>query len=239
MKKIITLSIVLLVSTCIQAQFFNKKIVGNGNEIETTRSTSDYDGLNVLGSFDVKLVKGTEGDLKVHIEKNLLPYLITEVKKGKLNIRWKKNTNIRTKKGVLIEVPFQSIASIALVGSGDIFSDETIQEKNFKISLSGSGDIVLNIDSELTKASISGSGDIKLEGSSTVLKCAVAGSGDFSGSNFKCENVTISIAGSGDASVFANKNLKASVAGSGDIDYYGNPTTEDTSVSGSGEITMR
>ncbi|PCI32236.1 MAG: DUF2807 domain-containing protein [Flavobacteriaceae bacterium] len=239
MKKIITLSIILLVSTCIQAQFFNKKIVGNGNEIQTTRTTSDYSGISVLGSFDVKLIKGTEGDLKIHIEENLLPYLITEVSKGKLKIRWKKNVNIRTKKGVLIVVPFQSIETVAMVGSGDIFSDETIEEDTFKISLSGSGDIVLNIDSELTKASISGSGDIKLQGRSNTLKCSVAGSGDFSGRDFKCENVSISIAGSGDASVFASKNLNASVAGSGDIDYYGNPKREDISVSGSGEITMR
>ncbi|PCH99971.1 MAG: DUF2807 domain-containing protein [Flavobacteriaceae bacterium] len=239
MKKIITLSIILLISTSIQAQFFKEKIVGNGNKIETSRNTSEYDGITVLGSFDVKLIKGTEGDLKIHIEKNLLPYLITEVKKGKLHIRWQKNINIKTKKGVLIEVPFQSIETVAMVGSGDIFSDEKIKEKNFKISLSGSGDIVLTIDSELTKVSISGSGDIELNGKSNELKCSVAGSGDFSGKNFKCEKVSISIAGSGDASVFASEDLSASVAGSGDIEYYGNPKIEAISVSGSGEISMR
>jgi len=239
MKKTITLSIILLVSTIMQAQIFSKKIIGNEHKIETTRTTSDYNDISVSGSFDVKLIKGKEGKLKIHIEENLLPYLITEVSKGKLKIRWKKGVNIRTKKEVLIEIPFQSLESVALAGSGKIYSNETIKEDTLKIALSGSGDIVLTIDTELTKTSISGSGSVKLKGVSNALKCSLAGSGDFSGKSFKCQNVSISIAGSGDASVFASETLSASVAGSGDIAYYGNPKTENISVSGSGEVSMR
>ncbi|PCH76012.1 MAG: DUF2807 domain-containing protein [Flavobacteriaceae bacterium] len=238
MKKLITICIILLSSTVLQAQFFSKKITGNKQEIKTTRNTPEYDGIVVLGSFDVKLVKGTEGNLTIHIEENLAPYLITEVSKGKLTIRWKKGIHIRTKKHVLIEVPIQSIAALSLIGSGNIYTDETIKEETFKISISGSGDIMLTLDTDLTKSSIAGSGNIKLKGISKKLKCAVSGSGGFYGKDFKCKNVHVSIAGSGDAAVFASDKLSASIAGSGDISYYGNPTTEDINVSGSGKVSM-
>lgn len=239
MKKIITLSITLLISIGIQAQIFTKQISGNKNQIETKRTTPDYDGISILGSFDIKLIKGTEGDLKIQIEENLLPYLITKVTNGKLEIRWKKNSNIRTKKQVLIVVPFQSITSISLIGSGNIIAKETIKEDFLKIAITGSGDIILAVKNELTKASISGSGSIKLKGDSNKLNCSVAGSGDFYGKNLSCNNVTVSIAGSGNASVFANQHINASIAGSGDIYYYGNPKTEDINISGSGEVSMR
>ncbi len=239
MKKLITLSIVLLISTCIQAQFFNKKIKGNGHKIQTTRVTSDYEKITISGSFNIKLIKGTVGKLKIHIEENLMPYLITEVNKGTLNIHWKKNMHIKTRRSVLIEVPFKSLNAISMSGSGDVFSDETITTDYLKIALAGSGDIVLHINSKLTKATIAGSGNLKLKGTSTQLKCSVAGSGGFSGKSLKCQEVNVSVIGSGDASVFTTKSLKASLSGSGDITYYGKPTKEKIHVVGSGKVVMR
>ncbi|MBL4746165.1 MAG: DUF2807 domain-containing protein [Flavobacteriaceae bacterium] len=239
MRKIIAISFVLLVSTCMQAQFFNKNSKGNKHEIKTTRNTSDYNDISVLGSFDVLLVKGTEGTLKIQIEENLLPYLITEVSRGKLSIRWKKNSNIHSRKRVKIKIPIQSIENISLIGSGNISTDEILKEDTLNISITGSGAIKLTVETSLTKVKITGSGNIQLEGNSRQLKCTLAGSGDFSGGNFKCENVHVSVVGSGDASVFVSQQLNASIAGSGELTYYGHPTMEKINVVGSGEVRMQ
>ena len=54
-------------------------------------------------------------------------------------------------------------------------------------------------------------------------------------SKLEAGRVKISIAGSGDAAVWARESLSVSVAGSGDVKYYGDPAVS-RSVVGSGSI---
>ena len=104
------------------------------------------------------------------------------------------------------------------------------------MSLSGSGDVVLDVNTQSVSGKVSGSGDLTLRGTTNTLKASVAGSGDFHGFDLKSVNTDVSVNGSGDATVYCSGELKARVSGSGDIEYRGNPKTKDTKVSGSGSI---
>jgi len=238
MKKLAIIIILLTFTANVDAQWYGKKIKGNGNVVTKTRNVSEYDQIAVAGSFDVKLVAGKEGNLTIKVEENLLEYLITEVKDGKLKIKWEKGVNINTTKELLVTVPFEDIEAVSLAGSGDVFSEDTIKTGNLKVALAGSGDIKLNINASNISSAVSGSGDIKLMGSSENLKCAIAGSGDIDGYELESNNVEVSIAGSGDIKVNAKENLKARISGSGDVYYKGNPK-QDVKVSGSGSVSSR
>ncbi len=238
MKKLAIIIVLLAFTANVNAQWYGKKIKGNGNVVTKTRNVSEYDQIAVAGSFDVKLVAGKEGKLTIKVEENLLEYLITEVKDGKLKIKWEKGVNINTTKELLVTVPFEDIEAVSLAGSGDVFSEDTIKTDNLKVALAGSGDMKLNINASSISSAVSGSGDIKLMGSSENLKCAVAGSGDINGYELASNNVEVSIAGSGDIKVNAKENLKARISGSGDVYYKGNPR-QDVKVSGSGSVSSR
>jgi len=238
MKKLAIIIILLTFTANANAQWYGKKIKGNGKVVTETRNVSDYDEIAVAGSFDVKLVAGKEGKITIEIEDNLLEYLITEVKEGKLKIKWEKGININTTKELLVTVPFEDIEAVSLAGSGDVFSEDTIKTDNLKVALAGSGDIKLNINAIGISSAVSGSGDIKLMGSTENLKCAIAGSGDINGYELVSNNVEVSIAGSGDIKVNAKENLKARISGSGDVYYKGNPR-QDVKVSGSGSVSSR
>ncbi len=238
MKKLAIIIILLAFTANVNAQWYGKKIKGNGNVVTKTRNVSEYDQIAVAGSFDVKLLAGKEGKLTIKGEENLLEYLITEVKDGKLKIKWEKGVNINTTKELLVTVPFEDIEAVSLAGSGDVFSEDTIKTDNLKVALAGSGDMKLNIKASSISSALSGSGDIKLMGSSDNLKCAIAGSGDIDGYELSSNNVEVSIAGSGDIKVNAKENLKARISGSGDVYYKGNPR-QDVKVSGSGSVSSR
>ena len=238
MKKFTIIIILLAFTANVNAQWYGKRIKGNGNVVTETRNVSDYSQIAVAGSFDVKLIAGKEGKLTIQGEDNLLEYLITEVKEGKLKIKWEKGVNINTTKELLVTVPFEDIEAVSLAGSGDVFSEDTIKADNLKVALAGSGDIKLDINASSISSAISGSGDIQLTGSSENLKCAIAGSGDINGYELASNNVEVSIAGSGDIKVNAKENLKARISGSGDVYYKGNPR-QDVKVSGSGSVSSR
>lgn len=238
MKKLATLGLVLLFSATASAQW-GKKVKGNGNITTIERSTGDYDRIGVSGFFDVDLVSGSEGELTLKGESNLLEHIITEVKNGQLNIKVEKGYNLRPsnwKDGIHITVPVESIDAVALSGSGDIVGKTKIKSNNFQTSMSGSGDITLEVEANTVSTSMSGSGDIRLSGSANSFDASVSGSGNIAAFNLEADKVEATVSGSADIEVTANKILKARVSGSGDINYKGSPGKVDTKTSGSGDI---
>jgi len=239
MKKLAALSLVVLFTLSCTAQW-GKKVNGNGNMVTIERSTGDYDAVAVSGWFDVDLVDGNEGDISLKGEENLLEHIITEVKDGKLVIKVEKGMNLKPsswKEGIHITVPVESIDAVSLSGSGDIVGKTTLKSEDFKTTMSGSGDITLDIDASSISASMSGSGDINLSGSTTDFDVTISGSGDIKAFELEADNVDATVSGSADIKVTANQKLKARVSGSGDIHYKGNPEKIDTKTSGSGDIT--
>ncbi len=221
----------------VNAQVFgNKKITGNNNIVTKTVNTSEYNAIDVTGSMNVELVSGKEGDIKVTTDENLHEYLVIESKNGTLEITTKKNVSLRTKKGIHVTVPFEDIDDLTLTGSGDIKTKNTIKTSSFDVELTGSGDILLDIEAGEIDAKVTGSGDLILAGSVTDFEVKVTGSGDFKGSELSSTNTQVYVSGSGSAKVNASSSIKARVNGSGDVRYSGNPEYSDTKVMGSGTI---
>lgn len=237
MKKLIILSLALMVSTITEAQW-NKRIKGNGNMTTITRTTGEYDGVKCAGSFDYILVSGDEGKITIEGEENLLEHIVTEVKGGKLVVKTENNVNLSTSwnKTIKVTIPFRDINSVSLAGSGDLWNEDTIKTNSLEVSLAGSGDVIIDVEANAVEGNLAGSGDLTLKGSTNDLEVSLSGSGDIHAFGLDANNTVVSIAGSGDAEVVSNKSIKARVSGSGDIEYKGNPSKEDTKVSGSGSI---
>jgi hypothetical protein len=234
-KYVLALAIVMMGTGNVFAQW-GKKVVGNGNVTTKTINTADYDAIKGIGSMDIHLERGSEGTITVKTDENLQEYIIVEVENNTLKVRTKKNTYLKTKKGIHVYVPFDDISEVSLTGSGDIDTKDAIQSDNLVIKVTGSGDVALEVAANTVDATVTGSGDIVVSGRTTNLEVKVTGSGDFDGDGLRSENTDATVSGSGDATVYASKYLKARVNGSGDIQYDGNPEKRDTKVSGSGNI---
>lgn len=128
---LITLSFFLV--SVVHAQFWkHKKVVGNGNLTTETITTPTYDHLKVVGFMDVKLVKGKEGEIVVKADENLQEWIGIKVKNNTLVLDIKDNASIRTKKGIHITVPFEDLSAVNLVGSGDIYTKDTVEASVFE-----------------------------------------------------------------------------------------------------------
>jgi hypothetical protein len=241
MKQLLNLTLAIAISLMglnqSQAQWGGKKVVGNGNSTSKTVNTGSYDAIHGVGSMDIHLERGAEGNITVTADDNLHKYIIIEVKDNALVLKMEKNINIRTKNGIHIRVPFQDISEVYMVGSGDMDSKDTVKSDDLKLKVTGSGNITLDVATNTLDTKITGSGDIELKGSTTNLEVSVTGSGDFDGFDLDAQNTTATVSGSGDIKVVAKSSLKARVSGSGDIYYKGNPEKSDTKTSGSGDIT--
>lgn len=240
MKKSIQLLVcsAFFLTTIAHAQWSNERIKGNGKMETKTRSTADYDAIKVMGSFDVDLVSGKEGAIIVKAEENLQPYIKVEVEGNVLKIFTEKNKNISASMGkkIQITIPFEKISNVSLTGSGDVTAKNAIKSDIFTATLSGSGNLNLDVDSDTFNFTISGSGDAILKGNTANFKSKISGSGNVDATSLKAKNVDFTISGSGDSKIFCSDSLKARVSGSGDIKYKGDPKTRDVKVTGSGSI---
>lgn len=237
MKKALTIVLAILTVTLSSAQW--KRVKGNGKTVTIERSVGEYDHVALAGWFDVELVDGTEGQLTLKGEENLLEYIKTEVKDGKLTIKQKRGINLKPSNwndGITITVPVENVDGVSLSGSGDIVGKTVLKSNRFRTSISGSGDISLEIEAASLDASMSGSGDMNLSGRATDFEVSVSGSGDIRAYDLEADFVDAQVSGSADIKVTAKEMLKARVSGSGDISYKGNPKKIDTKSSGSGDI---
>ena len=238
MKHFGILSLLVLLTVSCNAQW-GKKVKGNGNYTTIERNTGDYESVTLAGWFDVQLVSGSEGTITLEGEENLLEHVITEVRNGDLVIKVEKGLQLRPStwgKGITVTVPIESIDGVTMSGSGDIEGKTTIKTKSFKTTLSGSGDINLDIEAESVSTTLSGSGDIDLTGSTEEFYVTVSGSGDVDAYGLKAAFAEVKVSGSANVNLTATKELKARVSGSGDINYKGNPKKVDTKSAGSGDI---
>ncbi len=239
MKKIGLLSVLLIAVNITFAQW-GKKVKGNGQVVTVERITGDYDEISVGGWFDTEIVDGEEGSVTLKGEENLLEYIITEVKDGKLVVKVKNGINLQPSSwfngGITVSIPVEEISSLSMSGSGDLEGRTVLKARDMSARLSGSGDMDIAIEAENLDVTVSGSGDMNLEGAVQNLKVQISGSGDIHAYNLQANHVDALVSGSANIEVTAKESLRARVSGSGDIFYKGNPEKVDSKTSGSGDI---
>ena len=216
-----------------------EKVKGNGKEITISKTTTEYDGIEAGGFFDVELVSGKEGNIKIKGEENLLEFINVEVNNNllKIYIDKKKQLECSNNKKIVITVPFDKIDTLKFSGSGDVYTQTKISGPSLELKLTGSGNMKIDTDATKVAASLVGSGDILLSGKTTDLDLNLTGSGDIDSKTLLANNAKAKVAGSGDIKVNSTGKLSATVSGSGNIQYKGKPESLDKVVSGSGSIT--
>jgi hypothetical protein len=208
---------------------------------EETRTVDTFTQISLRMGAKVHLEQGEKQNLEIVAKASTLEQIITEVKEGKLIIRFpNKNLfwNDFQPGEITIYITVPEISDLAVTGSGDIIAEDEIKAKTIDLSVSGSGNINLSaLTAERVTNAISGSGNIILAGKTPAqdLSVVISGSGNFKGLDYSADDVSVKVSGSGNAGVEANKNLYIRLVGSGNISYKGKPMV-DQSTTGSGSV---
>ncbi len=192
------------------------EIQGSGNVVTETRTVAEFEEISIAGFGEVVVDVGPEPSLIVEAEDNVVPYLVTEVVGGTLEITSEEDASFQNVREPLYRVTVPSLTDVSIAGSGGVTAS--------------------NLDGGTFEVTISGSGDVILTGSMASLAVTINGSGTFLGGDLVVDDAEVSISGSGTIVVHATATLDASIAGSGTITYLGDPVLTQT-ISGSGTIT--
>lgn len=205
---------------------------------QETRQVSGFDAVASSGSFNVYIKMGSTESVKVDADASIISEIETVVDGHTLKIRFKdhEGRHQHNYKKADVYVTAKSLNSLVNSGSGSMKVDGTISTDDFKVVLSGSGDMSTSVKSDALHAIISGSGSIKLSGSAGDANFRISGSGQIDGKGLKTVNTEAGITGSGDIFVAVAKRVTAHITGSGNVIYTGNADVINPSYTGSGRV---
>lgn len=207
---------------------------GNGDRRSEFRAATGFDQIASSGDFRVIVKPGEDYSVEVSAESNLLSFIETEVSGTTLKIRTRGIHSLAENTPVEIYITTPVLAGLSLSGGGMIKTGRFLSG-DFKVALSGSGDIEAEVNADHVKANVSGSGTILLAGDTRDSEMVVSGSGKIKAYNLLHKNCDAVISGSGNMFVSASETITARIAGSGTVFYIGDPVVH-TSIYGSGGV---
>ncbi|MBP9882771.1 MAG: DUF2807 domain-containing protein [Chitinophagales bacterium] len=235
---------------------------GDGSVQTEMRSVTGFTQIENETDVEVIITQGTEYEVKVQAQQNLLDEVMTEIKGDELQIYTKHCINKH--EPIVVYVTMPALTKVEVSGSGIVTTTNEFNATNLSLVVSGSGVFNAN-DSIYTDAvdlTISGSGVINYLGESRNASAVVAGSGlitmlgkgnasdtgkptnldlTISGSgavqayDYPVEECHFTISGSGLGQVNVSTLLSGTISGSGSLMYKGNPALNVT-IGGSGSV---
>lgn len=207
---------------------------GNGDLRSEYRAASGFEKISSSGDFKVIVKPGDEYSIEVSAESNLLSYIETDVVGSTLRIKTRGVHSLVKNYPVEIFITTPVLKGLSLSGSGLIKTDRFLND-DFKVALSGSGDIETEVETAHIEANVSGSGTIRLSGEARSSELVISGSGKIKAFELPHSTCDAVISGSGNMYVNADEAINARISGSGTVFYINYPVIH-TSISGSGGV---
>ncbi|MCU0606451.1 MAG: DUF2807 domain-containing protein [Candidatus Edwardsbacteria bacterium] len=209
-----------------------------GETISENRQIGDFSGIEVSGGYTIRLSQDSTVSLRLEGDKDDLAKIVTKVVDNKLVIKHKPGIRLFSfdRDDVTVHLGFRDIETIKLSGANKLTGQEPLRFRDLKIGISGSGEVLMDVDAAAIATEVSGSGEIELKGKADILAADVSGSGDIKCLGLKVKKAALEISGAGEARLDVSDELSVDISGSGEVTYRGNPAKVDQHVSGSGAI---
>lgn len=234
---------------------------GAYDKVQKTLNLPPIDNISNGSQGELILTSGSRQEIRVEGPSEIIENLNLEVENGRWNIGMKKgwrNTDKKLKMEELkVYATLTSLRAVTLSGTGNVTSTNRFRSSEpFRMVLSGTGNMKMEVDagdahSVLSGSgnfnlsgnfgdmdiTLSGSGGMNLNGSAGDLGITLSGSGNLNAVDLASKSATITSSGSGGIKINVSNNLNInSHSGSGSIQYKGNPSVKQHRKTGSGSV---
>ena len=193
-------------------------VTGSGKVVTETRNVSGFDGLIIVGTGKVNIDRTGTESLSITTDDNLLQYIDTQVREGKLVIGFK--------------------PKIVTARVSDLSFNLTVKDLN-SLQVTGAASIdAKNLQGDQMTVNLDGVGATNLAGKVDQLTVSLTGAGVFNSENMQARRATVTNVGTGAAVVRVSDSLMATISGIGAIEYIGSPQVTKI-IAGPGAVRQR
>jgi hypothetical protein len=232
------IGLVLLATSCETDTYF---IEGNGDIVTETLLVNDFTGINMSGAADINIFYGSEQEVLVTGDANIIDRIKTDVSNGIWHMELERGRYRHYKLEYNITLP--QINTLANDGAARIKVNDFVNQGDLSITVNGAGDIELNRmeNTENLYISLDGTGVVKALGefpSLQYMDLYFTGSGSFMGFPAVTDECRIEIDGAAKCEVSVENQLDVFIDGAGVVHYKGSPVVSQH-VSGLGTVSSR
>ena len=140
---LILLAIMLTATACVGT------IRGSGTVTTESRTVSDFDNVELLGSGNLIITQGESESLTVETDDNLMQYVHTDVRDGTLYLSIEEDGKSFSYTKLVFALTIKELSGVTTTGSGDITAT-SLNTDHFDATVDGSGE--MTIDTLTTEA---------------------------------------------------------------------------------------
>jgi len=252
---IVVILSMLACSVSVNGNLVGEAIRGSGNVVEESRSLGNVSGVELSMQGTLYITMGTSQSFRVEAEDNLLEYVQTDVRGGRLVIDNPQRVNLLNTEPINFYLTLQELDTVEISSSGDVEVQGDIQSDSFAITISSSGSLSLGeLDCSSLRVEISSSGDVIISdlladtasvritssGNIDILAgqvprqdITISSSGEYNARDLASEQAEVTLTSSGKVTLRVSDRLRGRLSSSGDVYYIGNPDVNvNTSSSG-------
>lgn len=133
-------------------------------------------------------------------------------------------------------ITMKNIEGLAVSGTGEILSTNTLSSNELKLDVSGSGKMTLALQTKDLDIDISGVGKLNLSGKAENANVSISGSGKVEAFELQVTNCKAEISGVGKCNIDVRESLNSDISGMGSVNYKTKPAQLNSDVSGIGRV---
>lgn len=232
-KSVILIAIIAITTSSCSFAFDEPYPLNNSNNvIEEKITLNNFNRIEIGNSFKVYVKKGANYSIITKGDQYDIDDLEAFVNNGKLNVRYKNNSNKRFEMILFITMPNLIEANF----SGAVIADiNYFNENKIKIKASGASDVFVDSDAKIWDIDLSGASILELQGEGQFMILDASGASELRANNLYLDNVDLNISGSSTVRIFAYDEIYGIASGSSGVKFRGNPYV-DIKLSGGASV---
>lgn len=215
---------ILACNVTINGDIGGETVRGSGSVVAEDRVVDNISGVQLANEGTLHIVMGDSESLRIEAEDNLLEYIQTDVRAGRLVVGTRQGINLRASRPIDYYLTVDELSSIVISSSGDVDAGD-LQSESFSVKINSSGNVsVSNLDCTSLRVEISSSGDLEILGGQVQQQdITISSSGEYSARDLQSVEAEVTITSSGAATIRVSDHLSGRLSSSGDIYFIGNP----------------
>ncbi|MDO4230117.1 MAG: head GIN domain-containing protein [Capnocytophaga sp.] len=243
MKPILTVLSVFFVlsfSSCTtnkSAEANTKTITESQETVEEIREIASYSSISISSVLKVILTDSLQGKILLKADKDIIPFVKTEIKGNRLEIYRKKSDNYK-KKDIILYVPSQGVNEILASGVTIIETQNEITADAFSADFSGVSKGNLNLKTNHIKLNLSGVSEVTLNGAAQTMDLIASGSSKVNAKGFITQKTEVNVSGACNIELFAEESIAGTLSGASSI-TANKPKIQNIEASGVSSVNWR
>ena len=200
------------------------------------RPLGEFTRIDMDGGAKVNLVQGNEHSITVESSRRVVDQVVTEVKDGVLEIRYRDRKLFENwGESLTLTITFANLTDFKLDGGVELKADN-LNLQDLNITINGGASVrINNLMATTLSMDLAGGGDIHVAGVAENQTIDVSGGTNYQAEDLKSAHVNVEIAGAGNVVVWATETLNLDLAGAYSVSYWGSPQITQ-SIGGIGQI---